>query len=123
MMENESVNMFDALARTDAGQGILARLEAEARLRDGTARQAQWQAEDGWVIVYTTTRVVGGPHAGKFVCQAFKPTGKGARSGNAGILVQAYRRAFSTRKAARARALALFQKHSPEWAAKHPEAK
>jgi O-acetyl-ADP-ribose deacetylase (regulator of RNase III) len=99
----------------------LARMEADARARDGVASQAEWHAEDGWVIIYTTSRVEGGPHAGKFVTQAFRPVGKGARTGQAATVKQVYRREFSTRKAAKARAVALYRQHSPKWAARHPE--
>lgn len=89
---------------------------------DGSARQAMWTAEDGWLIVYTTERVDRGRWAGRFVTMAYKPTGKGARSGRgkAENWKRAYARAFSQRKAAKARALDLYREHSPGWAAKHP---
>jgi O-acetyl-ADP-ribose deacetylase (regulator of RNase III) len=117
-MTGESVDMYAALARSDSGRRILAMLEEEARKRDGTARLCQWQAEDGWLIIYTTSRVEGGPHHGKWVTQALRPYGKGARTGKATQLREAYRREFSTRKAARARAIALYAQHSPKWKAR-----
>ena len=98
------------------------RLEEEARLRDGVAATAEWVAEDGWIIIYTTSRIEGGPHDGKFLTQAFKPVGKGARTGKATEFRQHYRRQFATRKTARKRAIELYRQHSPEWSAKHPNA-
>jgi len=85
----------------------------------GTAAQQTWTAEDGWLIGYTTSRVEGGPHHGRFVTMTYKPTGAGARSGNAERWERTYVRAFATRKAAKARALALYRQHSPKWDAKH----
>lgn len=111
------MDLFEELDRTNVGRAIMDRIEQEARRRDGVARIAYWSAEDGWVIAYTTARVQGGPHDGRFVTQAFKPVGKGARSGNASELHQVYRRAFSTRKAAKARAEQLYRQHSPKYAA------
>jgi hypothetical protein len=106
--------------------GVLARInqqyERAMREQDGAARQQMWTAEDGWVISYTTSRIVGGPHAGKFLTQAYRPVGEGARGGRgkAQEWVESYRRQFATRKAARARADALYRQHSPEWAARNP---
>lgn len=76
------------------------------------ARIALWECPDGWVIGYTTSRVARGPDAGKFVAVAYKPVGPGARSGTAGQLVMVYERAFTTRKSAKARAEALYAKHT-----------
>jgi hypothetical protein len=86
--------------------------------RDGHAEQCQWRAEDGWLIVYTTTRVQDGPHDGKFVTLAYKPVGPGARTKPREWRC-VYKRAFSTRKAAKARAVKLYYDHSPKKAAKH----
>jgi hypothetical protein len=91
----------------------------------GSARQCQWQAEDGWLIVYTTSRVEGGEYHGKFLAMAYRPEGKGARSGKPTQWTIAYRRPFATRKTAKARATALYYRHSPRAAARHgitPEA-
>jgi hypothetical protein len=83
----------------------------------GRADQAQWRAEDGWIIGYTTSRIVGGPHAGKFLVQAFRPYGKGART-NPGQWRVVYEREYATRKSAKARALVLYGQHSPKWKAR-----
>lgn len=81
-----------------------------------------WLAEDGWHIVYTTTKVEGGEHHGRFITMAYKPVGKGARGGRKGAQEweRTYLRAFSTRKAAKVRAVALYRQHSPRWDAAHP---
>lgn len=87
---------------------VLDRMERE---RQGAARQQLWTAEDRWVIGYTTSRVVGGPHAGKFVTLAYKPSSDDSWALD-------YQRAFSTRKAAKARAVALYRQHSPRYDAR-----
>lgn len=86
---------------------------------EGSAAQRQWSAEDGWLVVYTTERVDRGKWAGKFVTMAYRPEGKGARSGSAERWRRVYARAFSTRKAAKARATALYADHSPKWRSKY----
>lgn len=78
---------------------------------DGTARQALWECGDGWIVGYTTQRIDGGRFDGRFAAMAYKPVGKGARSGNAGEHVRVYFRGFTTRKAARARAERLYEQH------------
>lgn len=80
--------------------------------RDGSARQAFWAAKDGWRIAYTTERITGGPFDGRFATMAYKPVGKGARTGKANEWRRVYYRGFSTRRAARARAEALYRQHS-----------
>lgn len=119
----EGFDLFERLSQTDAGRNILAEFDTMMGHRDGRARQATWMAEDGWMIRYTTSRVEGGPHHGKFVTQALKPYGTGSRGGRkkAQQWTETYRRAFSTRKAARARAEALYRKHSPEHRARMEE--
>jgi hypothetical protein len=93
--------------------GELSRAFAEMENRRvGTARQAMWQARDGWCIAYTTSRIVGGPYDGRFAVMAYKPVGKGARTGKANEWVRVYYRGFSTRKAARARAERLYDQHT-----------
>lgn len=90
-------------------------LRAALAFQSGTARQAFFpDCKDGWVICYTTTRVEGGPAAwrGKFLTMAYKPIGKGARSGNASEWKQVYVRPFVQRKTARARAEKLYQQHN-----------
>ncbi len=96
---------------------------AAAFLPDGSARTAQWHAEDHWIIAYSTERVYGNPQApfdGKFVAMTYRPVGKGARTGKAERWRRTYMRGFATRKAAKARALALYREHSPKWAARNP---
>lgn len=79
-------------------------------------RCQEWQAEDGWIIVYSTERM----GTGKFEVAAYKPIGRGARSGRARKAAKAYERQFATRKAAKARAIALYRQHSPRWSERHP---
>lgn len=86
---------------------------------DGSARQRQWAAEDGWLVVYTTERVDRGRWAGKFVTMLYRPHGKGARSGRASEWRRVYARAFAQRKAAKMRALDLYAEHSPKYLAKN----
>lgn len=99
-----------ALTRMDNEYAPLGRVE----------RSQQWRCEDGWIIEYTTTKVIGGPHDGKFLVQVFKPVGKGARKGKAREWVADYARAFSKRNLAKARAVELYRKHSPLWDKKNP---
>ena len=100
--------------------GIRRMFENDPRLaylfggRDPRCRE--WTCEDGWVVVYSTERM----GTGKFEVAAYKPTGRGARSGQARQAVKVYERQFATRKAAKARAIALFRKHSPRWSERHP---
>lgn len=117
------INLFDRLAQSETGRVLLASFEENERARVGTAAQQQWRCEDGWLVTYTTSRIVGGPHAGKFLMQVHKPVGKGARTGKATRWVEVHRSVASTRKTARARALAQFKKHSPKWAVRHPNAR
>lgn len=88
----------------------IALLETE---REGYARQALWECEDGWVIGYTTERITGGPHHGKFATLAYKPYNK------SGAVERVYLRAFSKRKLAKERAITMFAQHSPRWARRH----
>lgn len=85
--------------------------EQAMRRRDGVARQAYWQAPDGWMIIRTTTAVQGGPHDGKWVVQLMRPIGPGARSGKAESFRETYRRAYATRKSMNARARKLWNQH------------
>ena len=57
-----------------------------------------WECKDGWIVGYTTSRVLRGPHVGKFVTVAYKPIGKGARSGTADLHQMVYERAFTNRR-------------------------
>lgn len=88
----------------------IANIELE---REGYAKQALWPCEDGWVVGYTTERITGGPHHGKFAALAYKPIAKGSPT-----VERVYMRAFSQRKMAKARAIAMYGKHSPKWYAR-----
>lgn len=104
---------------TDGWYEPIARLAPLLDRMYGVAAQAEWSCEDGWVVAYTTSRVQYGPHDGRFLAMAYKPVGKGARTGKASRWVRAYQRPFTTRKAARARAERLYYQHSPKAAARH----
>lgn len=112
------IDPFDALRQTSAGRRILDMMEETTRKRDGVARQAYWECEDGWMVAYTTLRVKGGPHDGKFVAQLFKPNRRGSKATG---WVENKRVVRSTRKAARAQAERWYRRHSPKWDARHPE--
>lgn len=116
-----STDLFESMMESPSGRRVM-EMYADAMVeRDGYASTAQWECEDGWLVLYTTERITGGPHDGKFLCQAFKPYGKGART-NPQHWKEVYRREFAKRKSARARAEVLFYKHSPKRAAKHGRA-
>jgi len=101
---------------------VLARIEAAMPAPDGRVeRQAQWVAEDGWIIGYTTTRVRGGPFGGRFAVLAYKPVGPGARTRKASRFERVYFRGFATRRAAKGRAEQLYRRNSPRWAARYPD--
>lgn len=86
--------------------------------RDGSARQAFWQCEDGYIVSYTTTRVNGGPFHNKWVVQLYRPVGKGSRT-NPEQWKVTYRQGYATRKTTRSRAFSLYYRHSPKAAARH----
>ena len=91
------------------------RLFMEAEIdRAGSASQAMWACKDGWRVAYTTTRVKGGPQQirGRFAAMAYKPVGRGARSGKAQEWKRVYLRGFATRKSAKRRAEQLYDQHS-----------
>jgi hypothetical protein len=94
---------------------IAQHMNAIHRQQHGTAAQATWTCEDNWAVIYTTTRVVGGPHDGSFVAQLFRPEGN--------QWVQDDRRVCATRKEAKARAVKWYREHSPKWNARNPAAK
>jgi hypothetical protein len=110
----------EIMAGINARQGSRA-LAEQMRTDPGTGRSTEWEAEDGWLIGYSTSRISGGKLDGKFLVTAHRPKGKGSRSGRgqASRWELAYARPFSTRKAAKARALQLYRQHSPRWAARH----
>ena len=113
----EGFDLFERLGHTESGRRVLDMLEQAAKERDGAARQAQWEAEDGWIVIYTTTRVQGGPHHGSFLAQLFRPE-RGKREGQ---YTQVDRRVCETRREAKARAVKWYREHSPKWNAKYPE--
>jgi hypothetical protein len=78
----------------------------------GLARHTLWECDDGWIVGYTTERIKGGSGDGKFAAMAYKPVGKGARSGDPSEHEMNYWRLFSTRKAARARADKMYDQHN-----------
>jgi hypothetical protein len=83
--------------------------------RYGEANQTKWRCGDGWIVGYTTERISYAKdesNNGKFAAFAYKPIGKGARSGEASEWKLVYWRAFTKRKTARARAEDLYFKHS-----------
>ncbi len=84
--------------------------------RYGSAPHQDWACEDGWIVGYTTGRLYGGENEGKFAAFAYKPIGKGARSGkgkaNEWELHTWTVRA--TRKGAKKRAVQLYYRHSPQ---------
>jgi hypothetical protein len=90
---------------------------------NGRANQQTWDCEDGWYVIYTTSRVEGGPDDGKFLAMAYKPVGKGSRTGQAAEWVCVYRRAFARRNKAKERAVELYCQHSPKWAERHGKGK
>lgn len=112
MSAPDNVDMFGRLAQSASGRRILDMLEDQARERDGVARQAQWECEDGWIVIYTTSRVVGGKHDGSFIAQLLRP--------EKGGWVQDDRRVCDKRSEAKARAIGWFRTHSPRWDASHP---
>jgi hypothetical protein len=79
--------------------------------RVGSARQALWECGDGWIVGYTTQRITGGPFDGRFAALAYKPVGKGSRTGAAHEHVRVYYRGYSKMKLAKARAEAMYQQH------------
>lgn len=87
--------------------------------RDGTASQAQWSCEDGWIVSYTTERIKGGPFDGRFAVMVYKPIGRGARTNKAHEWQRVSFTGYAKRRTARARADAIYYKHSPKAAIRH----
>jgi hypothetical protein len=82
--------------------------------RLGSAPHREWVCEDGWIVGYTTGRLYGGDTEGKFAAFAYKPVGKGARSGKADNHKLSVWTVRATRKAAKKRALEMYYQHSPK---------
>lgn len=114
---SDGFDLFERLGQTASGRRIIDMFDDMAKERDGAARQAMWDCEDGWYVTYTTTRIVGGPHDGSFIAQLFKP-GRGKAKNT---WSQEDRRVCATRKEAKDRAIKWYREHSPKWNAKHPE--
>lgn len=79
-----------------------------------TVRNQSWGAEDGTHIGYTTVSL---PEGG-FASFRYRPPGSGF-----GPVEVLFIKHHPTRKAARARATALYVKYSPRWAKRHPDFK
>lgn len=92
--------------------------EAWARIYtpDGSGKTRTYTAEDGWFVDYSTERVRGGPHDGKFAVLAYRPVGPGSRSGDLRKIsewTRVYFRGFAKRRSAKRRALEIYFQHSP----------
>lgn len=114
--------MSDLIARIADRSPELTRALARmvpADMSGGDVDWCTWEAEDGWWISYTTTRIAGGPNDGKFMVATHKPVGPGARSGTATRYECNYKRVVAKRKTARAVATKLYYKRSPKAAARH----
>ena len=100
-------------AAAAASARLSAMFEGYFRARDGEAQQTFWQCDDGWIVGYTTGRIVGGPYDGKFATFGYKPRGKGARSGDPeNGWERVYYVKAATRKLAKQRAERLWDKHN-----------
>jgi hypothetical protein len=99
---------------------VAAEIEAFLRQRGvlpEIARYRYWETPDGWQFHYTTEKL----GDGKFASAMYMPIGKGARSGDKKkVRALEIRRALhhATRRGAKARAYALFQKHQKELSAR-----
>lgn len=103
---------------SDAQERIAKRIEDHlAAIMGREPRMTQWACEDGWYVGYSTERM----GDGKFGTYAYRPYGPGARTNRAGTWRLVYERHYAKRATARARALALYRKHSPKWSARHGE--
>lgn len=79
---------------------------------DGLARQQLWQARDGWIVGYTTERIRGGRFAGAFAVLAYRPVGKGSRTGKPEEWQRVTFSRCATRRRARERAETLYERHN-----------
>jgi ribosomal protein S27E len=79
---------------------------------DGSAKHiCAYTCGDGWIVQYTTSRVVGGPHDGKFAVLVYKPVGTGSRTGKAKNWERTYFKGYAKRTTAKKHALALVDQH------------
>jgi hypothetical protein len=86
---------------------------------EGLAPTCDWQAEDDWIVSYTTKRIRGGTLGGAFAVFVYRPIGPGSRSGNAKRWQREQTITTGTRREAKERAVAIYYAHSPIKAAKH----
>jgi hypothetical protein len=86
---------------------------------EGLAPTCDWQAEDDWIVSYTTKRIRGGTLGGAFAVFVYRPIGPGSRSGNAERWQREQTITTGTRREAKERAVAIYYAHSPIKAAKH----
>lgn len=87
---------------------------------DGSVERWQYfNCEDGWYVEYTTTKVEGGPHDGKYAVMVYKPVGEGARTGKAREWQRVLFSGYVKRKTARQHALVHYYKHSHRKAEQH----
>lgn len=102
-------------------QWLERRLAVAIGKMNGRARQQQWHCEDDWLVVYTTSRVEGGPHDGYWLVLLYKPVGKGSRVQRKGTAEQwtvVKRERHKLRREARASAERHYWLHNPKRAAK-----
>lgn len=118
---------MDTTADVSVGERIMARLastmndEQFARVYspEGLARTCTWQAEDGWLVSYTTSRIRAGRLDGLFAVMLYAPRGKGAHSGGGERWERVKLERCDTRREAKERALAYYYEHSPKAAERH----
>ena len=82
---------------------------------EGLARQCTWQAEDEWLISYTTTRIRAGRLNGLFAVMLYRPRGRGAERRWERVRLDR----CDTRREAKQRALTYYYEHSPKAADRH----
>lgn len=100
-----------SFATMDEADEWLARMELFRQALEATHQQ--WTAEDQTIIGYTT-RSMGG---GGFASFRYR-TANGSGFGPYEVM---FVKQHSQRKAARARAVALYKKYAPIWSKRHPD--
>lgn len=88
---------------------------AKLRSQPATMRKCTWEAEDGYSVAYSTTRIAGGPNHGLFIAQLLHHERYGMTDDEAQVEV----RVCATRAEAKRRALAWYAEHSPKWKARN----
>lgn len=89
---------------------------ARAFSPEGLARTADWQAEDDWIVSYTTSRIRAGTMHGLFAVFLYEPQREKGKT-VAWKRVKVER--CDTRREAKARAIRHYAEHSPKWAESH----